>query len=123
MENFHFDQTGTGENDTLPSPTTNFYAVPVVSSTTINLTWVNPTGSEFSGTRIQRKVGSMPENVQDGTKVYDGQGTGFIDTNIQLDTNYHYRTFPYNNKKQYQTELSTGSIANAMITANNIYSY
>ena len=36
------------------------------------LTWVNPSDSDFMGTRIIRKIGSTPTNIDEGIKVWEG---------------------------------------------------
>lgn len=43
------------------------------------LTWINPTDADFTGVRIQRKLGSYPTSVEDGDTVYDGNAESFTD--------------------------------------------
>lgn len=61
-------------------------------------------GSElvyWQGTKIVRKVGSYPENVNDGTLVVDYQvrdqyaTTGYVDDGLVEGVTYYYRWFPY----------------------------
>lgn len=98
------------ENDILPYVITNFI---VANQSTgqapkINLTWTNPVSvydEYFAGVKIVRKIGSMPMNTRDGLLVFDGTGNSYIDLDVEYDTDYYYRAFPYNFKNQYQTSL------------------
>ena len=77
------------------------------------LTWSAPATDEdssFVGTRIVRKVGSVPKNKSDGTVVYEGTELTYTDTGLTEGTTYYYRAFAYNDKKKYQTALCVASI-------------
>ena len=77
------------------------------------LTWSAPTTDEdssFVGTRIVRKVGSAPINVNDGTVVYEGTELTYTDTGLTEGTTYYYRAFAYNIKTAYQTAMRVVSI-------------
>lgn len=77
------------------------------------LTWSAPTideDSSFVGTRIVRKVGSVPKNKSDGTVVYEGTELTYTDTGLTEGTTYYYRAFAYNEKKKYQTALCMASM-------------
>lgn len=77
------------------------------------LTWSAPTTDEdssFVGTRIVRKVGSAPINVNDGTVVYEGTEFNYTDTGLTKGTTYYYRAFAYNIKTAYQTAMRVVSI-------------
>lgn len=100
---YKMGQSGGGINKTLPYQLTAFTAV-ADSTPSITLSWENPT-EYWAGTLIVKKAGSMPEGVNDGEKIYNGTGTSFVDTAVEYDTEYFYRAFPYNAKKQYQTEV------------------
>lgn len=98
---YKMGQSG-GVNKTLPYQVTGLTATSdFVPSITVS--WINPT-EYWAGTLIVKKVGSAPTGVHDGEKVYDGTGTTFVDTDVEFDTDYYYRAFPYNEKGQYQTE-------------------
>lgn len=92
---------GGGVNVDLPAQVTAFTAT-ADNTPSITLSWINPT-EYWAGTLIVKKVGSAPEGVNDGEKVYNGTGTTFTDTAVEYDVTYFYRAFPYNEKKQYQT--------------------
>lgn len=77
------------------------------------LTWSAPTideDSSFIGTRIVRKVGSAPINVNDGTVVYEGTKLNYTDTDLIEGTTYYYRAFAYNIKTAYQTAMRVVSM-------------
>lgn len=104
---YKMGQSGGGINKTLPYQLTAFTAV-ADNTPQITLSWENPT-EYWAGTLIVKKAGSAPEGVNDGEKIYNGTGTSFVDTAVEYDTEYFYRAFPYNAKKQYQTEVLTVS--------------
>lgn len=77
------------------------------------LTWSAPTTDEdssFVGTRIVRKIGSAPINVNDGTVVYEGTEFNYTDTGLTKGTTYYYRAFAYNIKTAYQTAMRVVSM-------------
>ena len=59
----------------------------------VSLTWTNPTSADFSGVRIVRKTGSYPANVNDGTVIYDNNGTSYVDSGLTNGTTYYYKAF------------------------------
>jgi 6-phosphogluconolactonase (cycloisomerase 2 family) len=64
------------------------------TSIKIYLNWTNGTGANY--TRIQRKTGSYPTSVSDGTNVYNQTGTHVEDTtDIAPGTTYYYRAWSY----------------------------
>ena len=93
--------SGGGVNQTLPAQITAFTAT-ADNTPSVTLSWQNPT-EYWAGTLIVKKAGSAPEGVNDGVKVYNGEGTSYTDFDVSFDTEYFYRAFPYNEKKQYQT--------------------
>ena len=107
---------GKGVNKDLPEQLTAFTAA-ADNTPQITLSWENPT-EYWAGTLIVKKAGSAPEGVNDGEKVYNGTGTSFVDTAVEYDTEYFYRAFPYNAKKQYQTEVLTVSATPVAIPDN-----
>ncbi|MEM4258318.1 MAG: hypothetical protein QXL17_04100, partial [Candidatus Thermoplasmatota archaeon] len=83
------------ENYTIvPAAPTSFTAT-TVSSTQINLAWTKGTGA--SHTRIQRKTGSYPTSISDGTNVYNGTGSSYSDTGLSSSTTYYYRAWSWDN--------------------------
>ena len=101
---------GSGVNQTLPPQIRSFA---VTSGNAQNkLSWLLPVDtSAYEGLLIVKKVGSAPTKVSDGTKIsLSKTATSYTDTGLTNDTKYYYRAFPYNAKKQYQTEL-IGAVA------------
>ena len=85
------------------------------------LTWSAPTKDEdnsFVGTRIVRKVGSAPINVNDGTVVYEGTELNYTDTDLIEGTIYYYRAFAYNIKTAYQTAMRVVSMTTTPYESN-----
>ncbi|HKM01841.1 MAG TPA: hypothetical protein VJ083_07310, partial [Sedimentibacter sp.] len=110
--NFKLGGTG-GINQTLPPQIRNFKAE--AGNSKVDLSWNIPSDTtDYAGLLFVRKVGSAPTGVNDGTKVViDRYATSYIDTGLANDTTYYYRAFPFNSKKQYQTEL-TGAVVSGM---------
>ena len=85
------------------------------------LTWSAPTKDEdssFVGTRIVRKIGSVPINVNDGTVVYEGTEFNYTDTGLTKGTTYYYRAFAYNIKMKYQTAMRSVSMTDISYESN-----
>lgn len=78
------------------------------NDTSIALSWTKAYGS--LKTRIQRKVGSYPTSITDGTNVYNDTGTTYSNTGLSPVTHYYYRAWGWNS-----LEFSTG-----YASANNI---
>ncbi|MVB09579.1 hypothetical protein CAFE_02350 [Caprobacter fermentans] len=100
-----FKQGGYG---TLAAQINNFYAT--IGDASVRLTWSNPADGNYAGVVIIRKTGGYPSKVLDGTKIYDGTGTSFTDTGLTNGTQYYYRAFSYNSKKEYQTEYCVATM-------------
>lgn len=86
---------------TLPAQIGNFYAT--VGNACVGLSWTNPYDSNFAGVIILRKTGGYPSGKTDGTKIYDGTGASCTDAGLTNGTQYYYRAFAYNSKREYQT--------------------
>ncbi len=80
-------------NITGPFASTNLKAT-VISSSQINLAWNK--GTYANHTRIQRKTGSYPANISDGTNVYNETGSSYNDTSLNKGTLYYYRAWSWN---------------------------
>ena len=94
-------KSGGSDYDTLPAQVSNFYAARYNAKVTLN--WTNPGDTNFAGVLILRKTGGYPQRPSDGDRVYSGTGTTYTDTGLTNGTQYYYRAFAYNAKKQYQT--------------------
>ena len=104
---FLVQKSGGGINQTLPSQITAFTAT-ADTTPSITLSWTNPT-DYFEGVLIVKKIGSAPTGVSDGEKIYSGADTSFVDTAVEYGSEYFYRAFAYNAKKQYQTLYAVAS--------------
>lgn len=97
---------GVTPTSTLP-PQTVLVADALYETPSIQLKWQD---TKASGYRIVKKENIAPTNVLDGETVFDGTGTTYTDTSVEVGKIYYYRIFPYNAEKQCQTE-ETKSIA------------
>ncbi|MFH2104625.1 MAG: S8 family serine peptidase [Parcubacteria group bacterium] len=83
----------------------------------ILLVWNNPSDADFAGVKVVRKEGSHPANAQDGTTVYQGAGTSYLDTNLTNGATYYYTLFSFDGSLNYSSVVP-GSRAQA--TPNSI---
>lgn len=61
----------------------------------IKLEWDNPVQDWlYDRVIIRRKLGNFPEDIDDGTLVYEGRGNSVKDGNLLPVTEYFYRAFP-----------------------------
>lgn len=75
---------------TAPANISNFSAVSGDSS--ISLSWTNPI-VDFNGVKILRKTSGYPANPDDGTVVYDSNGTSHTDSGLTNGITYYYTAF------------------------------
>ena len=80
----------------------------------IDLTWTDPFDDlDWRGTKLVRKIGSYPGSVSDGILIYDGQTSGYSDTDIQAGVTYYYASFAYDDSRNY----SDGTVSGARVSA------
>ena len=80
--------------DTTPPGTiTNFAAT--TADGTINLTWTNPTDTDFNKTKILRSTNGFATGDTDGTVCYEGSGTSISLSSLTNGTTYYFRAFTY----------------------------
>lgn len=94
---------GTGNLEELPNLPTNVKFV--VGNGKATITHTNPTRA-YAGTYFVYKQGNTPQNINDGTKVDFGTKTSNTLTGLS-NTQYYGRYFPYNSKKQIQTQYNS----------------
>jgi polygalacturonase len=71
-----------------------------IANQQVTLTWTNPT-SDFSGVRIVRKIGAVPDDPTDGAVVYDGTAATCQDQGLTNGIRYYYAAFSYDNLRNY----------------------
>lgn len=76
----------------------------------VTLTWSNPTGGDFLGVRIQRKVGTAPTSPADGVTVHEAGGTTLTNLSLVNGTEYFYRLFAYDEVPNYASGVVTSAI-------------
>lgn len=94
---------GSGVDITPPGPITEFTAATYPGY--IYLTWAEPIDSDYAHVRIQRKEGSIPEDINDGETVHVGKSF-FRDTNIKSGQEYFYRAFSGDATGNYNDDAS-----------------
>ena len=88
----------------VPGPVTNVTAIP--ASTSIALSWTNPTSASFTGVLIYRVPGSVPPaGPGGGTRVTDAASpaNSFTDTGLASGTQYSYGLFAHDGTPVYAT--------------------
>lgn len=67
----------------------------------VSFTWTNPGDVDFSGVKVLRKTTGFPANNTDGTAIYNGNATSYIDTALTNGTLYYYTFFAYDTALNY----------------------
>ena len=83
----------------------------------ILLTWNNPSDADFAGVKIVRKEGNHPANAQDGTTVYQGAGTSYLDSNLANGATYYYTLFSFDGSLNYSSVVAESK---ASAVPNNV---
>lgn len=95
-------------------------------TTSVTIKWTDPSDGqtvEWGGTTVVRKRGSRPVDCLDGEVVVESttrnqyRTTGYTDSNLEKNTNYWFRFFPYTTTGQIRTGLavSTNTLADETI--------
>jgi hypothetical protein len=82
-------------DSTAPANVSNLVATATNSSITLN--WKNPIVSDFNKVIIIRNNTHSPSSISDGTKIFDGNATSFVDFNLPENTKYYYTLFALDN--------------------------
>jgi hypothetical protein len=98
-------------DSTAPANVSNLNA----SSTNISITlsWKNPTVSDFNKVIIMRNDSHIPLSVTDGTKIFDGNATSFVDFNLPENTKYYYTLFALDNLGNQSSGATIAAITSA----------
>lgn len=96
---------------TLPdaTPPTNVTLTATPGDGQVTLGWTVPPESDFAGVRIVRREDGFPTGPFDGTVVYDGAGTSFVDTDVTNGITYYYGAYAYDANGNY----ASGALASA----------
>ena len=102
-----------GENlsfTTKPEAPTSLSATP--ENNTINLSWTKGLGSEVTGyTYIERNATAVTSwNKGEGTLVYNGTGSYYVDSDLSNGTKYYYQTWSFNNSLFSDNKTSVNQI-------------
>ena len=87
---------------TPPSQVDSFVAV--AGDGQVSLSWNNPFDDvEWLATIVIRQTGEYSKSHTDGTVVYNGTGTSYIDTGVSNGTTYYYSAFTYDAENNYSS--------------------
>ncbi|MDI6780489.1 MAG: right-handed parallel beta-helix repeat-containing protein [bacterium] len=75
----------------------------------VELSWENPEDIDYVRTEIVRRADRFPGSITDGSVIYIGTGTGYVDATVTDSTTYYYAAFSYDGTS-YST-ATTGSAA------------
>lgn len=80
------------------------------------VSWNDPEDNIWSGTKLVYKIGSYPQNYQDGTLVVDNQEKNKYSTNgievnaLTNDTKYYFMFFPYDSEQRYSFNVNNKAV-------------
>ena len=109
----------------------------------LTLSWSDPADLEYngqrisawSGTKVVRKEGSAPTNINDGTLILNSttrnqySSMGYTDSNLSNGTTYYYAFFPYTTSGKYSNPVVVSGtpyfreVTVPSISGNNSFTY
>lgn len=92
--------TATVELSAVPEQVSDVTLTPNKSHAT--LSWTNPVSTNLQTIKVIQKIGSDPENPNDGTQVYEGTGTTVTVDNLQDSIQYHFGIFAIGKNGKYK---------------------
>ena len=92
--------TATVELSAVPEQVSDVTLTPNKSHAT--LSWTNPVSTNLQTVKVIQKIGSDPENPNDGTQVYEGTGTTVTVDNLQDSIQYHFGVFAIGKNGKYK---------------------
>jgi len=93
---------------TAPGNVSSFAAV--TANNQITLSWTKPGNSDLAGIKILRKTGSYPANENDGTTVYNANGTSITDNGLTNGIQYFYKAYAYDIAGNFSTGVQQTAI-------------
>jgi photosystem II stability/assembly factor-like uncharacterized protein len=79
------------KDSTPPAAVTNLVAA--AGDNHVDLSWKNPTATDFSGVLVRRASDHYPVDFKDGQGVYGGTDQSAVDTDLANGTTYYYSVF------------------------------
>jgi len=79
---------------------TNAIAVPVEGDPNVTVSWTNP-AKAFVNAVVVRRTDRSPTNATDGTVIFSGTGTGFVDGPFALGTRLYYSVFAFHGVDEF----------------------
>lgn len=92
--------TATVELSAVPEQVSDATLTPNKSHAT--LSWTNPVSTNLQAVKVIQKIGSAPENPNDGTQVYEGTGTTVTVDNLQDSIDYRFGIFAIGKNGKYK---------------------
>lgn len=92
--------TATVELSAIPEQVSDVTLTPNKSHAT--LSWTNPVSTNLQTIKVIQKIGSDPENPNDGTQVYEGTGTTVTVDNLQDSIDYRFGIFAIGKNGKYK---------------------
>lgn len=92
--------TATVELSAIPEQVSDVTLTPNKSHAT--LSWTNPVSTNLQTVKVIQKIGSDPENPNDGTQVYEGTGTTVTVDNLQDSIDYRFGIFAIGKNGKYK---------------------
>lgn len=96
--------TATVELSAVPEQVSDVTLTPNKSHAT--LSWTNPVSTNLQTIKVIQKIGSDPENPNDGTQVYEGTGTTVTVDNLQDSIDYRFGIFAIGKNGKYKDPVT-----------------
>ncbi len=97
--------------DLTPPANVSNFVLSNVDNKAIKLDWENPTDPDFNAVKIVKSTKFFPTSLIDGSLIYDGKGTNFLDKDVKVGVRYYYTIFSYDTSNNY----SSGAIGSMVI--------
>ncbi len=99
-----------GQIDTTPPHEVTNLAVTELD-TALKLTWELPEDPDLAGVLIIRRTDTYPsDNTTDGTQIYKGLSTTFIDNGLENNKRYYYRVFTFDKSGNYSHGVTASGV-------------
>lgn len=120
-------KVGESGDTTPPGKISNLNSSANAGQKSITISWANPKDDDLVKVLLVRNEKREPTSVNDGTLVYEGTGTSFIDKNIVLNTKYYYKIFAADEVPNYSEGASVsvsasedikGAVSGSLVVKN-----